>query len=1511
MFSNDVEVELSAKQRSAAPDGASTHHGSSEKKTAPLNYNATSAYTTLLKARQDELPESMARTLNRLSSALNAPVETISDTTASNSPYTKLSLQLIGRDDKLKEQMAQSLSTSRHFVRQRDAAAEFEANTKNLPPALQESCRGGSELAKFICEGLVSLSDPQNMGAGLERDLAVRGIYVPEQKLTLRARAAASEAIAASVAYIKSNQPEMLQELADKSAAQNLQPAANPADAAATAATANPDEIPQDKTYLDIFKQNRQHEQTDELSAQMSQRIRALITKAADTAKKGNLIPANGTEQPAVPEQTSITPQAAARQFQPAVHAKGADTPSDGSKISLTELAARASRLQQQFREERQRLAAEGKLPDPAPLPENPVNSAQQVLKNTLSPPTPAEQIDRAQQKLKLQQNLQQNVQAGSAPLSPAAQENLESSELLTAQALSRIKNQLASQAQLEEELAKSKAELLRTQQEIIKLQTDVAKMQEQTLLAAKETAAAQLKQQQLQLEAQQALNARTAQFIAAQHHLQQDPEPVADDSVKRPAAPADYALKELNLKQQPPAVSTNLAQPAAATAKEPPLKSQPVNAQNLYAALDNADTDKVPQAQPTKDPEPAAAATSGRQDTPETLPNADPEAEKLTSRESLKNTYDAIEAMLLDQTVPEDEGVSTKAAELRPAPAAQRPVPAEPGSQGGRVESRAAALYGAISATAKDQQPGQTSPQDEAAGHLPADGNEKTSNKAGSAAALIQDKGSLPIQDEGSIPPQDESQDQAELKLFSAKPAGNSAESEASASSDDSAISAAPATNAPAIAPAAAEQDQAAEDGLSQSAAGSKPAYNVANIPAADHEKSPDAASRLYQDSMASLNKNQAAPTAESKDTPEPASDGDETTPLPPKQPHSSAQAGNGADSDNSAAGAENKAASTQTQPPAAEEDGKIQPDTDRTESADSPKPQPAAEKTATPPNSTVPADPKPEDIAQPLPAEPENTVISSAPQNSGTDSSTDSSAGNISADNAKSGAAIPQPPLPPPAAPATDPNSSVGSYPSPDLELQAELLKNTGESSSNAAAFRQLYQGTLKSLNAEPGKMPAPALSDEWISAGEELPAAAVPPAALKEKVPETATQTAAPVQETVQNDPELTAADDVKAGLMRTLLSTVPGDDFKDEGTTATADSKTLASADAEVVPLKPALSAPGAAAITTGASAPLPELTQVAAKTAREGGLLRRIASFFSGRSANKSPVSSSDDLPALSSGALRGDPLQKLFSDLRQVLADPSLPAEVKAQADDFIGKLNAPVADLTAVNNWLNFVTGPLSPSSPQALALHQWAFLLLCIRFSQLNKDISRFVDKYKDEDPKLSARIEKAVAKAGKNSGISALIDDTFSQTLRLQQLSDPQGGLSQFFAGYVPLPPAYEGGSEGGFNLKREQDEDGHEIWHLNFFFDLKDLGPIQIKAEARLPELFLHIVTDSLEALTQVQQLLPLLREKLQDIGITTRQSNARLGHVFMPTAPLQAAGSGANRRDEMSQLSLDI
>ena len=298
---------------------------------------------------------------------------------------------------------------------------------------------------------------------------------------------------------------------------------------------------------------------------------------------------------------------------------------------------------------------------------------------------------------------------------------------------------------------------------------------------------------------------------------------------------------------------------------------------------------------------------------------------------------YDAIEAMLLDQTVPEDEGVSTKAAELRPAPAAQRPVPAEPDSQGGRVESRAAALYGAISATAKDQQPGQTSPQDEAAGHLPADGNEKTSNKAGSAAALIQDKGSLPIQDEGSIPPQDESQDQAELKLFSAKPAGNSAESEASASSDDSAISAAPATNAPAIAPAAAEQDQAAEDGLSQSAAGSKPAYNVANIPAADHEKSPDAASRLYQDSMASLNKNQAAPTAESKDTPEPASDGDETTPLPPKQPHSSAQAGNGADSDNSAAGAENKAASTQTQPPAAEEDGKIQPDTDRTESADS----------------------------------------------------------------------------------------------------------------------------------------------------------------------------------------------------------------------------------------------------------------------------------------------------------------------------------------------------------------------------------------------------------------------------------------------------------------------------------------------------------------------------------------------------------------------------------------------
>ena len=100
------------------------------------------------------------------------------------------------------------------------------------------------------------------------------------------------------------------------------------------------------------------------------------------------------------------------------------------------------------------------------------------------------------------------------------------------------------------------------------------------------------------------------------------------------------------------------------------------------------------------------------------------------------------------------------------------------------------------------------------------------------------------------------------------------------------------------------------------------------------------------------------------------------------------------------------------------------------------------------------------------------------------------------------------------------------------------------------------------------------------------------------------------------------------------------------------------------------------------------------------------------------------------------------------------------------------------------------------------------------------------------------------------------------------------------------YIPLPPTYDGGREGGFNARPVIEEDGKKAWHLNFVFDLENLGPIEIKAEAKLPELKLSVVASTFNGLQKVQEALPTLKEKLQDLGITTRNATARMGKVHI-------------------------
>ena len=347
--------------------------------------------------------------------------------------------------------------------------------------------------------------------------------------------------------------------------------------------------------------------------------------------------------------------------------------------------------------------------------------------------------------------------------------------------------------------------------------------------------------------------------------------------------------------------------------------------------------------------------------------------------------------------------------------------------------------------------------------------------------------------------------------------------------------------------------------------------------------------------------------------------------------------------------------------------------------------------------------------------------------------------------------------------------------------------------------------------------------------------------------------------------------------------------------------------------KVVPTNSAL---GAAQITSGQNDPIPEESVVNnVATPKEGGILRRLASLFGRKNNVEEAVSSSsnesksvdpskaalDNLlnkseqtaSSQNSAAtnIRMNSYESLVNKLQMAAADEALPPKMQEQAQNLLKSLQNPVNDLKTVSSWLNFVTGPMSPSSSQALALHQWAFMLLCIRFEQIGKNVEKFLKKTQGGTDKI-AKLETAIKDSAKVaqelddvtvSKSHDLLKETFSQVERMQQQmqSIPQ---DQSVLRYIPLPPNYQGGKEGSFSAQKRKDEDGGTSWHLNFNLDLQDMGALQVKVKLRFPEIQMSFVAEKFETLQKVQQHMPELNAKLKEIGLTSTGSNARLGHI---------------------------
>ena len=1342
------QIDINArKAASEMQKNAVSGKAKSEKvvKSPAINIHATASYIKALQTSQDNLPESLNKGLNtlknNLSIYLNAPDKIedvpVDSTRESMSTFNKLSLQVISRDSALQEKVAQNLSTSKRLVRARDAQKSLEQSLNSMPQALKEGTGVGRSLSKFVCECLVNLTDPQTIGAGLERDLAMRQIFIPQDRLNSRSASAVSKSLEQSIAFIESNQKDVIARLPKNEYVQEKPGATTPQTMTRYLRKAL-DEFPDDSTYLDIFKQNRDRTDNapydDKVSEEISSRIHSLIAKAAQTARRGNLIPNSRKNAESTPVPTEQV-RAQERTFNRPIQS---DAPIDENvsarELSLSELSARAARLQKQFRQERMRLVQEGKLPNPATPPESfTVNTtAKEVLSKTLSEPGPAEKLQTARD-LALQRAI-----VDTSAKAPSVADDMAAD----------IKNTVSAQ----KPAVTADEAHVSTPSEQAKAVAEKTLMQQGTMLDK----GVKISYTAAQNNLYGAINMAPGETIAIQTPNLETP------AVKGPVEPQSTVEPTKQEPLSPKSLVDEITAQLKKQLADDIVKTIEMKTSNLSEKLDDIKA------------------------TAEELKNkAQNQESKLTSLEKglIENSAAIDEAKKQAEEISKEQAkalhdIQSKALEAK---------------QNASVSLQSTADYGRYNFTT----------------------SQNTSSILEQKLYSGVNTASAPVHNEEALEP--------EQNVNTTKPA-------------------------------------------------------------------PQPTDEIYEDQTQEVKPQNKLPVQTTDDTVE--TDAEEIKPQN-KVPVQTAD---------EPAEVEAEEVKPQNKVPVQATDDTVETDAEEikpqnkvpVQTADEPAEVEAEE---VKPQNKVPV----QTTEEPVEVETEEVKpqISTPVQN----------ADELDADDLNGKFAIN--------------NDFV------DRDIDYD---NISTAMPNAQALNSTLITDLEN---------AQGADADNISKLYQYVKPEATDLDLFESQPNKGQSGTA--QSTDDGSESVSKPSDI---ISKVLSQTVPSDDFNDEHNVTLQAIKSEKDIIADITAKSPSIenaeiddklnisgrkeavlnnlvTPPGASVVTTGNSNPIPEQTHIdSMQPVKEGGFFKRImARFKSGRADeikdNTAEIKTDNSIstPTVTGKdgqyVLKANPLDQMMYTLRLQSGNPNLPPEFKEEAQKLLNALNNPVDDLISVKNWLNFVTGPISPNSSQALAMHQWAFYILCLRYQQLGKDVHKFLKKsMSSQDIASLMQSLPAIKKDKVLEGPSiSMLEETFGQIERLQQQNSNNNNINPLLNRYIPLPPNYDGGREGGFTLKKEKDEDGENTWHLNFAFDLKDLGPIEIKAVAKLPEIKLSFVTENLHAMQKVQELMPDLNYNLQCIGITARTSSMRLGRVSLKESTI--AKNPQAPRNDGSTVSVDI
>ena len=1431
---------------------------------AQINANATAKYISVISKHKGLLAESQARTFNQLNSSLNSFVkdsssiakESYNKDSAMMGHYRKLTVQVINRDPNLQEKVASDLSSQKEMVRSRDAASVLESDLKNLPKVLSEGTVAGQNLGKFICQSVVNLTDYENMGAGLQRDLAIRQVFAPTEELSLRSKQATAEVLAASIAYVKSNQPEVLTTL--KPEQQEIvkpKPGSTTPQIMTRYLRQALDEFPDDSTYLDIFKQNKKVDEAednfkDDVSKETAKRIHDLIAKAALTARKSNLLSSK--------EEISLEKTVSTKADSPSAAANTADEKSvEASKLSLSELSARAAKLQQQFREERMRLASEGKLPDPAVKPNYTSDDSASNLELTNQR---IAQVDRAiDERIANNSNLQDQHAKSKEKAEPVL-----SAEEIKKLAIDAVKEALQETVKSQIEANQNAAKLAATEA-VNALKESVLSKFEANQNTTKEVAAQAVKEAleqstKAQLEASQnsakqavaeAVNSLKESVFSKLEATQNSTKEIAAQAVREALEQSSKAQLEVNQNS-----ARDAATEAVNALKESVLSKLTDNENNSKSVAEQVVKEALAKFEESQS-QAKDATTQAVKDLKESV-KAQLEKTQTSAKEAATL---AAKTVLEENAKTQNENAQSSAKEavkqalkeaLEGSPLAKNDLRqnAYEKHQTFNMSFRGSAVadFGSynMGPTLSVKIPNGVADYANGSNEVNAKSDLNSVNTEQKAEALKKEFLKSQAQDVREETAKDDATSFENTKVTDGIKTVGKADS-------TNTVSKSVTTEQKAFEFSTTNDDIINADTEDET-------YDVAvdkkNILSNEDDVKSDEV-LTDKNSLKDKESNLKEPVA-STEIDELVTDDNNVVAKDNEKLASDTKASVNTDKDSDDILKLNQISNTQN--------GSVT----STEVTEETSEQPVTENNSGDKLSNVLVSPvvaNDSTITDDSPIEIETTFT--IPKDN---VASDSSKVITPEEKALANSALEQ---------AKAQSETVLNKPTPDnsvLHDEDDIFKSNDEKLENSD-----LQSAVKNRPSVLAGLSAKEVSDV-------------------ESLPDDNLSVTNGTKNNLQGSDSSSKNKSVESKI---LASTVPSMELEDQVVPSDVkqdlniekkltDSAKENSDESTLTITKIPEKTPGAAAITQGQSEPIPEKSVVdnVADVKEKTGFFSKIASIF-GKKTVESPKNVAESVatpvatvPNLMTLMSKGSPLDSLMYSLKVQANNTALPDALREEAKNYLDKLENPIDDLPSVANWLNFTSGPMSPTSPQALALHQWAFMLLSIRFAQLGKSVDKFlkkdVDLMEDRFDETLDEMKASIDAKGKNN-IPSLLDETLDQIVRYQ---NPNKENLPLLFQYIPLPPTYDGGREGGFNARPVIEEDGKKSWHLNFVFDLENLGPIEIKAEAKLPELKISVVASTFNGLQKVQEALPTLKEKLQDLGITTRNATARMGKVHI-------------------------